>query len=42
MGMSPAPAIANLFVAIYEIEVIIPTFKNSLISLFIQDLLMMA
>jgi len=30
MGMSPAPAIANLFVAIYETEVIIPVFKKYL------------
>ena len=30
MGMSPAPAIANLFVAIYNVEVIIPTFKTYL------------
>ena len=30
MGMSPVPAIANLFVAIYETEDIIPTFKKYL------------
>ena len=30
MGMSPAPEIANLFVAIYETEVIIPIFKKYL------------
>ena len=33
MGMSLAPAIANLFVAIYETEVIIPTLKNTSLSI---------
>ena len=30
MGMSPAPTIANLYVAIFEVEVILPLFKEHL------------
>ena len=30
MGMSPAPAIANLFVAIFETEILLPAFEKYL------------